>query len=206
MTADLQPVEVSDSEFEDDGAEASSFPGIWALIAIDCMSFAMFFAVFMSERLDKPELFDASARQLNIRLGLVNTLILISSSWLVALAVAAARRGDVPGLRRGLTAAIAVGSGFGVIKIFEYVSKISHGTTPLTNDFFMYYFALTGVHFLHYAIGLAALVFLRRKVAALTAMDTRLLAWIESGGLFWHMVDLLWVFLFPMLYLLGGGH
>lgn len=185
--------------------QARPFPSIWAFIAIDCIGFSIFFAVFMSERLKQAELFSISARTLDARLGLLNTLILISSGWLVALAAAAAQRGDVRKVVRRLIAAIAIGSGFAVFKIVEYSSKIAHGTTPLSNDFFGYYFALTGVHFLHYVIGMGVLIVTVRKWMRADESAESRLTWIESGGIYWHMVDLLWVFLFPMLYLLGGA-
>lgn len=188
----------------DRAVPVSATPSIWAFIAADCFSFAIFFAVFMSERLGKASLFDESARRLDARLGLLNTLILICSSGLVAAGVAAAQKGDLSEARRWLWRGVIVGGGFGVVKIVEYSSKVLHGLTPLTNDFFMFYYALTGVHFLHYLIGLAVLFVLIRKTRSATIADSNTLLWINSGGIYWHMVDLLWVFLFPMLYLLGG--
>lgn len=176
-------------------------PGIWTFIAADCAGFAIFFLVFMSERMKEPGLYDNSARHLDIRLGVVNTLILISSSWLVALAITAMEQGKLEQAKRLLVSGLAVGSFFALFKIAEYHAKVSAGITPTTNGFYAFYFILTGVHFLHYLIGLgvliAMLLTLRR---AKTASDgTR---WLESGALYWHMVDLLWLFLFPMLYLL----
>lgn len=186
------------------GHDKAPFPGIWAFIAADCASFGIFFAVFMVERMDRTALFDASARTLDTRLGLLNTLILITSSWLVALAVNAARREDLRAFRKLWLGAIVVASGFAVIKLIEYGTKIGHGITPLTNDFYAYYFILTGAHFVHYLIGMAVLVFLARKRMTGATIDPVSMNWIESSGIYWHMVDLLWVVLFPMLYLLGG--
>ncbi len=176
-------------------------PSIWTFIAADCAGFAIFFLVFMAERLKDPTLFDASARKLDVRLGLANTVILISSGLLVALAATAAERGDDRRARHLLIGGLAVGACFAVIKIAEYAEKIGDGITPTTNGFFTFYFILTGVHFLHYVIGVAVLA------AMISALRRRERSgdgagWIESGGLYWHMVDLLWLFLFPMLYLL----
>jgi nitric oxide reductase NorE protein len=177
-------------------------PGIWTFIAADCAGFAIFFLVFMSERMKKPELFDDSARLLDIRLGLANTLILISSSWLVALAISAAEQSQARKAKWLIVGGLAVGSAFFVLKIAEYYHKVVAGITPATNDFFAFYYILTGVHFLHYAIGLVVLV------AMILALHRKRndaddgVAWLEAGGLYWHMVDLLWLFLFPMLYLL----
>lgn len=187
------------------GPAAAAVPSIWALIAVDCLSFAIFFTVFMTERVKAPELFNQSARQLDVGIGLTNTLILITSSWLVALAVLAAQRGDLASVRRLLPAGMLVAAGFGGFKLFEYGSKIAHGITPLSSEFFGYYFALTGLHFLHYLIGMGVLIYMLIRTRKLTAGgDASYLNLMVSGGIFWHMVDLLWVFLFPMLYLLGA--
>lgn len=190
----------------DGGATASnSAPSIWAMIAVDCLSFAIFFMVFMTERMKAPEAFDASARQLSVGIGLTNTLILISSSWLVALAVLAAQRADLATVRRLLPLAIVLASGFGGLKLFEYASKIAHDITPLSSEFFSYYFALTGLHFLHYFIGMGVLIWMLVRTRRVADGDyASYLNLMVSGGIFWHMVDLLWVFLFPMLYLLGA--
>ncbi len=179
-------------------------PSIWTFIAADCVGFAIFFMVFMVERTKAPALYDASARQLDVRLGLANTLILITSSWLVALAHGAASRGQLHRAGGLMLGGLGVGSCFAVLKIGEYQHKIVSGITPATNDFFMFYFILTGVHFLHYLIGLGVLAMMAFALRRATRERGGAVAWLESGALYWHMVDLLWLFLFPMLYLLGG--
>jgi nitric oxide reductase NorE protein len=180
------------------------FPPIWSFIVPDCAGFGIFFVVFMTERAGQVALFENSARLLDVRMGLANTLVLITSSWLVALATEAAKAGEAAKVRRWLVLAIAVASVFGVIKLWEYGTKIEHGITPLTNDFFMFYYVLTGVHFLHYAVGMAVLVVLATMAFRAERVDQRNWRWVESGAIYWHVVDLLWIFLFPMLYLLGG--
>lgn len=190
-------------EDEPDADDGTSFPGIWTFIAFDCTSFGLFFTVFMSERLSQAALFDASAKHLDVRLGLANTLILITSSYLVALAVAAVRRGDLGDVRRKLMFGIGVGALFAVLKVAEYSTKIVGGITPQTNAFFGYYFGLTGLHFIHYAAGMIVLLVMLSRARAARAVNASLTRWMISGGVFWHMVDLLWIFLFPMLYLLG---
>lgn len=176
-------------------------PGIWTFLAADCAGFAVFFLVFMAERAKAPDLFDRSARALDIGLGVANTLILVTSGWLVALAMALVSRGRVGAARACLAAGLAIGSAFAVLKVLEYHAKFSQGITPLTNGFFTFYFILTGVHFLHYAIGLVVLV---AMLAALRGGPRPAPGWLESGALYWHLVDVLWLFLFPMLYLLPG--
>jgi len=178
--------------------------GVWFFITADLMMFAVFFTVFMTARLDEVELFEHSRRQLDPAIGLLNTVILLSSSWLVALAVHAAREGRRSAVTRLLGAGILVGSCFAVSKACEYAAKIDAGITLLTNHFFMYYFALTGLHFLHFLVGIVVLAVCWQK-SRRDALDARFLVWIESSGCYWHMVDLLWIFLFPMLYLLRAA-
>jgi nitric oxide reductase NorE protein len=176
-------------------------PGILTFIAADTANFILFFGYFMVQRMQQPVLFARSAAMLDIRLGLLNTLILITSGWLVALSVEAARAGDSAGMRRRLLCAIGVGLCFGIVKAIEYGVKIAHGLTPQTDAFFTFYYVFTGVHLLHYAIGIALLV---ATLVRARRIDTGFVGWIESCALFWHMVDLLWVFLFAMLYLQGA--
>lgn len=175
--------------------------GVWFFISADITLFALLFLLFMVERSKAPALFEQSRPLLDPRLGVLNTLILLTSSWLVALAVHSARLGRRAAVSRYLTLGMLVGAGFAVSKIFEYWHKISAGITMLSNDFFMFYFALTGLHFLHFVVGMVVLAVCLAK-SRQDAMDERFVVWIESSGCYWHMVDLLWIVLFPMLYLL----
>jgi nitric oxide reductase NorE protein len=176
--------------------------GIWVLIGGELTAFAAFFLTFSFYRGLDPARFDASHRLLDHGIGLANTLILLTSSLFVALAVRRVRegRGDA-GI--WLRLALLCGGAFATLKVFEYWQKIAGGITPLTNDFFMYYFAFTGVHLLHVVIGSAALVFaigaLRREPSPGRTMI------VECVGLFWHLVDLLWIILFALFYLAGGN-
>ena len=184
------------------GGATAHAPPILTFIVADMAAFGLFFVFFMIGRREQVALFDRSATLLNASLGMLNTLILVTSSWLVVIAVHAARRGDRARARAFLALALVVGAGFALTKVIEYGEKVSHGITLLSNDFFMFYFFLTGVHFLHFVIGMGVLAMLWVK-AGQEPVDGPLLGWIESGGLYWHMVDLLWIVLFPMLYLLG---
>jgi nitric oxide reductase NorE protein len=174
---------------------------IWTFVTADVMAFGFFFLLFMLERSYDPGLFNQGAAQLSARLGLLNTLILITSGWFMALAVQAARAGNRGLVRSRLALAFGVGSGFAVTKAFEYGAKISHGITLLSNEFFTFYFFLTGLHFFHFLVGMGVLAMLWFR-AGREAPDGLLCGWIESGGIYWHMVDLLWIVLFPLLYLL----
>lgn len=176
--------------------------GIWTFIVADCASFGLFFLVFMIDRSGQRTLFASSAAKLDVSLGLLNTLVLLTSGWFVAMAVASASANKRTAMLRQLTLALGTGAIFGIIKTVEYKGKISAGITPLTDSFFSYYFVLTGLHFLHYLAGLGVLAFLltraRREPAEIQPGFRYLL---ESGATYWHLVDLLWIFLFPMLYL-----
>lgn len=175
-------------------------PGVWVLITGDMFTFMMYFLAFASGRLSDPATFEAGRRQLDASLGLANTFVLLTSSWFVVQAVQAARAGLRGGVRRNLAGAMLLGLTFAVLKIYGYVHDIRAGHTITTDQFFGYYFAITGVHFLHVLVGLVVLGITFRKAGRRD--DRSLLVWSESGGCFWHMVDMLWVVLFPMFYLL----
>jgi nitric oxide reductase NorE protein len=194
---------VNETSEPDPSATSSSFPSIWNFVAFDCTAFGMFFTVFMLERRPQAVAFDASSRLLDVRLGLLNTLVLITSSYLVALAIARARNLDLRNARRLLWGGLGIGAVFAVTKVVEYSLKLGAGITPQTDAFFGYYFGLTGIHFLHYAAGMIVLIVMLVRARQASAAEPALVRFMVSGGIFWHMVDLLWVFLFPMLYLLG---
>ena len=175
--------------------------GIWVFVFGDMMIFTLFFCTFVFYRAQEVELFRASQLVLNQNYGVINTMLLLTSSAFVFHAVRSIREGLA---RRGsvlLALAFLCGGGFAVIKIMEYSEKIGHDITPVTNNFYMFYFMLTGIHFMHVLLGLGVLVFLwlRSRRASITPGDIVL---FESGATFWHMVDLLWIVLFPLLYLM----
>ena len=164
----------------------------------------MFFLLFTVGRVAQPALYEASRRALDPNLGLLNTLILLTSSWFMVRAVQAARRGERAAINRNLILAIMIGAGFAATKAFEYGEKFSHGISMLTNEFFTYYFVFTGIHFLHFMIGIGALTVCLIKARS-GPLDGKFVTWIEATGCYWHMVDLLWIVLFPMLYLLRAA-
>ena len=183
------------------GAPGVRAPGILTFIIADILIFGVLFVSFMIERSHQVPLFDRSAAMLDVRLGLLNTLILMTSGLFVVLAVHAAREGRASPTRRWLLVSFLIGAGFGVNKVIEYSDKLAHNITMLSNDFFMFYFVLTGVHFVHFLVGMVVLALLWFRASS-EAVDGPLFGWIESGGLYWHMVDLLWIVIFPLLYLL----
>lgn len=174
--------------------------GVWVFIFGDMTVFAILFGVYLYYRGAQPELFDDSQARLNQTFGAVNTLVLLTSSLLVVTAVRAVRR-HAHALARNLTyAAMVCGVVFIVNKAIEYGQKISHGLVPATNQFFMYFYVMTGLHLIHVVIGIGLLgfaVILTRR----TSLSTREQGYLEGAGCFWHMVDLLWIVIFPLLYL-----
>lgn len=178
--------------------------GILTFVIADLTVFAMLFTGFMVDRSSQLAVFDRSANTLDFHLGILNLLILVTSGVCVVFAVTAAREGRVAAIRRWILAAMVIGAGFGISKVAEYGGKFAAGIDMQTNAFYMYYFALTGAHFLHFLGGMAALGFIWFHTARF-ASDRDFIGKIEAIGLYWHMVDLLWIVIFPLLYVLGLG-
>ena len=175
--------------------------GIWVFVLGDMIIFALFFAVFTYYRGENPALFMESQTKLNQNYAAINTIFLLTSSWFVVMAVHAAKQRLGQYVRPLIGAAWLCGLGFAVVKVIEYSEKISHGITLTTNDFFMYYYVFTGIHFMHLLIGMAVLTFLWFKTGNCEYNQGDITT-IESGATFWHMVDLLWIVLFPLIYLM----
>lgn len=173
--------------------------GVWVFIIGDMIVFALFFQTFLYYGRLEPELFQAGQASLNPGLGLLNTFILLTSSWLVVLGVRAARAGIPARARQMFYGALALGGAFVVTKIFEYGDKISHDITPATDIFYMLYYVFTGIHLLHVFMGIAVLSLMIR--ASKKVANDATVRGLEGGGVFWHMVDLLWIILFPLIYL-----
>lgn len=174
--------------------------GVWVFVLGDMMIFALFFLVFLYYRNEDVVGFTAAQAQLNLNYGALNTALLLTSSWFVALGLQAARKTMTDLASRLFALAFLCGVGFGVVKFFEWGEKVKAGYTLTSNDFFMYYYVFTGIHFLHLVIGMAVLAFLVIKARSGACEPSDIQAY-ESGGAYWHMVDLLWIVLFPLLYL-----
>jgi nitric oxide reductase NorE protein len=175
--------------------------GVWVFIAADMVMFGLLFISFVVDRSKQPALFEASRRLLDPSIGGLNTLILLTSSWCVALAVDAAKGGEPLRICRSLSFAIACGLAFGVSKAYEYTEKLRSGISMLSNPFFTYYYTLTGIHLLHLAAGFVVLAVMLGK-AKRGAYKAANCVGLETGASYWHMVDLLWIVLFPLLYLM----
>jgi len=176
--------------------------GLWTFVFIDMVIFLMIFLTFMSERLGHVELYAASQLHLNEIFGFANTLILLTSSWMVVAAIQALRRSDPIRIRWFLGWAWLLGLAFSIDKFLEYYLKIRAGITPATNSFFSFYYFITVVHFLHVIAGMLFIGYCRGK-ARHHSGTAGYMTGLQNVGLFWHFVDVLWIFIFPLLYLVG---
>jgi nitric oxide reductase NorE protein len=176
-------------------------PGIWVMICGDMMMFSIMFIVFLFYRRYDLELFQSSQSHLNQSFGLINTFFMLTSSWCVAMAVEAARARRIKATVVLFRLGFACGLGFTIVKIAEYAQKIRAGIVINTNDFYMYYYVFTGIHFLHVLIGMGVLAFMAQYATKGDFAPIKI-GHFESGASFWHLVDLLWIVLFALLYLL----
>ncbi|AGB24874.1 heme/copper-type cytochrome/quinol oxidase, subunit 3 [Mycobacterium sp. JS623] len=175
--------------------------GIWVFIGADSVIFAILFLSFMQDRLKNPATFEASRQTLNMNLGGIDTIILLTSSWSVALAVQAMKRDQIDREPRLLLGGAVTGLMFVASKSIEYFEKFAHDITPGTNPFYMWYFTLTGIHLIHVVVGTSLLTYLWVRSRRGT-YDHLHRAVPESVASYWHLVDLLWIVLFPLLYLM----
>lgn len=180
----------------------SGTQGIWTFVFIDMLIFSAIFFVFTSERVRLPDIYAQSQALLNGWLAFVNTLVLLTSSWAMVGAVEAWRQGDAKRSRLGLLLVLLLGLLFCILKIVEYWEKYEHGISLIENSFFSIYYFITGVHLLHVAGTLLFIIAIRRRMAAggdaVPSVPT-----VENVGLFWHFVDTLWIYIFPLIYLVG---
>jgi nitric oxide reductase NorE protein len=181
-------------------SRAPSEIGVWAFIFGDLCIFALFFFVFLYDKSLQPALFAESQATLVKPFGAFNMLVLLLSSWLMARAVHAARRCDTQSFQRDLQRTMLCGFTFLCVKVAEYSGKLSSGYHLDTNDFFRDYFVFTGYHMLHVIIGLSLLWWINCLIKTPAATESHITT-VESVGLYWHMVDLLWVVLFALIYL-----
>lgn len=188
--------------------------GMWIFLATEVLFFGGLFLAYTVYRFLNPETFAAASRHTEVLLGGVNTAVLLVSSTFMALAVRAAQLGRRRDLILLLLATAALGIGFMVIKGFEYhkdfVEHLVPGASflwPEANPraaemFFWLYFAMTGLHAIHVTIGIVVMLVLAFLARGGRFENGNFMA-IEVAGLYWHFVDIVWVFLFPLLYLAG---
>lgn len=174
---------------------------IWFFIFAELLAFGVFFVAYAFARAHNVALFDASQQQLDITSGAVNTLVLITSSYFMVRAVAAIKQNLSRVCARWIAAAIGFGGIFLVIKLIEFHAKFSAGITLSTNTFFMFYLSLTIFHFMHVVLGMVILaaVMMKARGGGYSAVNH---TGVETGASYWHMVDLLWIILFPLVYVI----
>jgi cytochrome c oxidase subunit III len=203
-----------ESQFRDleQQREAASL-GMWIFLMTELLLFGALFTAYTVYRFSYPATFAAASRDLEAGLGAINTAVLICSSLGMALAVYGAQTGGRKRLLAGLAIAVVLGAAFMVIKGVEYYHHYQHAEFPgLAFDyarprarewqvFFFLYFAMTGVHAIHLTVGIVlvcVVLFKAYKRAYSAGYHTP----VELAGLYWHFVDIVWIFLFPLLYLI----
>lgn len=175
-------------------------PGLWVFIGGEMLMFSAFFCYFLFARSLDPATFRASSAHLNQILAVINTLLLLTSSWLVAIALEAVRRARGHVAYRCLGTALLCGVCFIFIKAVEWHEKLNAGIGLNANPFYTLYYVYTGIHAAHVVIGLVILMVMMHKIRTGAASSYEI-AFVEGGASYWHMVDLLWIALFALLYL-----
>src|SRR5262245_27825398 len=188
--------------------------GMWIFLITEIMFFCGLFTAYIVYRAAYPGVFAGASHHLDVTLGTINTVVLISSSLTMAMAVYAAQIGKQRMLVANLLFTLVLGLGFLAIKAVEYYDKYAHGlipgprfhwedpNVPQAKLFFGIYFMMTGMHALHMIIGagmLVVLILMARRGRFSPEYHTP----VELSGLYWHFVDIVWIFLFPLLYLIG---
>jgi cytochrome c oxidase subunit 3 len=185
--------------------------GMWLFLLSEILLFGGLFLLYSAYRYKNPFDFHLAAWELNRALGTLNTLVLITSSLTIALSIASIRKGDLKRSKLFLIVTIVLGLLFLMNKYFEWSAEIEHGVYPNSPRllrrskgevlFFGLYYTMTGLHGLHVLVGLIVLSFMlilimKRKVNANHFVP------LENSGLYWHLVDIIWIFLFPLFYLI----
>ncbi|MEP6652328.1 MAG: cytochrome c oxidase subunit 3 family protein [Myxococcales bacterium] len=188
--------------------------GMWLFLGTEVLLFAGLFLGYAVNRHFYPHTFKVASHSLNLVLGTVNTVVLISSSFTVAMAYYSVKKGRNKQAAGLLGFTILCALAFLCIKAFEYQHKFQEGALPGkwfhfhemagmpgANMFFSVYFLSTGLHAFHVIVGMAILIWVLRRLIRGDFTRTYYIP-VELGGLYWHLVDLVWIFLFPLLYLI----
>ncbi|NTV11179.1 MAG: cytochrome c oxidase subunit 3 family protein [Zoogloea sp.] len=185
--------------------KADAPPGdlaIWFFILAELLVFAVFFASYAFARAGNVALFNEMQLTLNREYGAINTVLLITGSWCVARAVAAVEKaGNHVAGARWMAGGILCGAGFLGVKVAEYAAKFAAGISLSSNSFYMFYLSLTFFHFLHVVLGMVILCVLWLQIRR-GHYGPGQANGLESGAAYWHMVDLVWIVLFPLVYVM----
>lgn len=188
--------------------------GMWVFLITEIMFFGGIFMAYAVYWNLHPEVFHHMSQELDVKLGAINTVILLTSSLTMALAVNAAQNGQKKKLVTMLVATILFAFGFLIVKTIEYTHKYEHGLIPgafwhhatefgdKAQLFFGFYFAATGLHGVHVVIGIGLLTWFLIDAIRGKFPKERYQP-VEIVGLYWHFVDLVWIYLFPLFYLIG---
>ena len=177
--------------------------GIWLFLASEVMLFVGLFSAYIMLRLSDPNWVNYGQNALNVPLATLNTAVLITSSVTMVMSWVSLKLNDIKKYKMYMGLTLLCSFGFLVIKYIEYTSKFDHGLFPSTNNFLAVYFTLTGLHGLHVIGGILVNgYFYGPGIKMWDNEPERFTNRIEVAGLYWHFVDLVWIFLFPALYLL----
>lgn len=191
----------------------SSKLGVWVFLMTEILMFGGLFVGYFIFHNKYPEMFAEGATHLDWKMGAINTLVLLGSSYTIAAAIFHAQTGNSKACARNLLITFICGAVFMGIKYMEYSHKIHEGLLPgglfsyaeASQDlglYFSFYFCMTGLHGSHVLVGMGLIfwLFLRARKGE---FSQKFYTPVEGVGLFWHLVDLIWIFLFPLLYLVG---
>lgn len=201
MTETVSPVQAGSSPRRAWPGHVPGEAGLWVFLLGDMVVFGLFFGMIVVLRGQQGEVFAAGQGELHQGYGALNTIVLLTSSLLVVHGIRLARARH-PRAGRCFAGALACGLVFAGVKAIEYTGLVQDGHTPASDDFFMYYFVFTGIHLGHVVLGMGALLVgirLARPEHAGAHRETAL----EGIACFWHLVDLLWIVLFALLYLVA---
>ena len=177
--------------------------GIWLFLASEVMLFGGLFSAYIMLRLSDPNWINYGQSSLNVPLATLNTAVLITSSVTMVMSWVALKMNDIKKYSMYMGLTLLCSFGFLIIKYIEYTSKFEHGLYPSTNNFLAVYFTLTGLHGLHVIGGMFVNGYFFGPGKKMWKTEPeRFTNRIEISGLYWHFVDLVWIFLFPALYLL----
>ena len=181
-----------------EGEEIYGKTGIWWFLASEVPTFGGVLVAYIVLRLGSAGWSEAS-HHLNFNVALINTFLLLTSSMTIVMAHAAAQDNDFKKVANFLAATVLLGLGFLGMKAFEYSTEISHGFLPSSGIFWSFYYGMTGLHALHVLAGIIAnlVLWIHAAKGSLAPHAQR----VEVAGLYWHFVDIVWIFLFPLLYL-----
>ena len=179
-------------------------PGLWVFLLGDMTVFGLFFTAFVYYRAQEPVLYSASQALLDRNFATLGTLLLLTSSLMVLRGVQYVRARTPQRAPACFAVAWLLGAGFALLKGLEYADKIDAGIGLTSNAFFTFYFMLTGIHLAHVVIGLVLLALVWRRARQPAGAAGSMLL-VEGGASYWHMVDLLWIVLFPLLYLMHSA-